>query len=89
MDALTGSIYMLYDVKDQLPKEFKRLVKYVEDSGLELLLGYDANSHHAGWESSCVNPREESLHEFVSTYFIRVNRKNESTFIHSKIRDNR
>ncbi|XP_029174932.1 uncharacterized protein LOC114943457 [Nylanderia fulva] len=48
LDVLVGSAYMPYDSED-LPfqDEVKNLIAYAEKRGLELLLGCNANSHHA------------------------------------------
>lgn len=57
---------MPYDSCDLLPQDsIRHLIDYVEKMGLELLLGCDANSHHVGWGSSNINPRGESLHDFI------------------------
>jgi hypothetical protein len=48
-----------------LRKELKSLVAFAKDKGLELLFGCDANSHHEMWGSTDINPRKESLLDFI------------------------
>jgi len=49
-DMTVGSLYLPHDSRDLPPQEkVKRLVTYVKDRGLELLLGCDAKSHHEVW----------------------------------------
>ena len=86
LDMLMGSVYMPYDSRDLPPQdEVRHLINYAEKSGLELLLGCDANSHHVGWGSSDVNSRGESLHDFImSTGLIILNRGTEFTFQDSR-----
>ncbi|XP_032685834.1 uncharacterized protein LOC116850996 [Odontomachus brunneus] len=88
-DVLMGSVYMPYDAKDLPPqREVKELMKYAEERRLEVLLGCDANSHHVGWGSTGINPRGESLHEFVmDSKLIILNRGTEPTFMDCRRRD--
>ncbi|XP_032688014.1 uncharacterized protein LOC116852107 [Odontomachus brunneus] len=88
-DVLIGSVYMSYDVKDLPPlREIKELMKYTEERGLEVLLGCDANFHHVGWGSTGINPRRESLHEFVmDNKLIILNRGMEPTFMDCRRRE--
>jgi len=82
-DMLVGSVYMPYDAKDlPPPKEVKELVTHAQRGGLDVLLGCDANSHHVGWGSTDINPRGESLHNFVmETGLTILNRGSEPTFM--------
>ncbi|XP_072766278.1 uncharacterized protein [Anoplolepis gracilipes] len=77
---------MPYDSTDFPPQQIvKDLVTHAESKGLELLLGCDPNSHHTEWGRSGVNPREESLHEFImGSGLIIFNRGIEPTFIDSR-----
>ncbi|XP_032689122.1 uncharacterized protein LOC116852664 [Odontomachus brunneus] len=88
-DVLMGSVYMPYDAKNLPPqREVKELMKYAEERGLEVLLGCDANSHHVGWGSTGINPRGESLHEFVmDSKLIILNRGTELTFMDCRRRE--
>jgi len=55
---------MIYDSKDLSPQEeIKELVTYTEGRGLELFLGYNANSYHI--ECTNINPKGENLHDFI------------------------
>ncbi|XP_024874752.1 uncharacterized protein LOC112456449, partial [Temnothorax curvispinosus] len=61
------------------------IVAYAKKKGLELLLGCDANSHHLVWGSSNINPRGESLLDFIiSTNLQILNRGKEPTFLDSR-----
>ncbi|XP_020298660.1 uncharacterized protein LOC109862902 [Pseudomyrmex gracilis] len=86
MEVLIGLGYMPYDSTDPSPhEEVKNLVAYAEARGLELLLGYDANSHHVGWGSTDTNLRGESLHDYLmGTGLTIFNRGNKPTFLDSR-----
>ena len=62
-----------------------RVVAYAKDKGLELLLGCDANSHHEVWGSTDINPRGESLLDFIMRTGLQIlNRGKEPTFLDSR-----
>lgn len=88
-EILVGSAYMPYDSADPPPPiEVRNLIEYANDRGLELLLGCDANSHHYGWGSSDVNPRGESLQDFImGAGLLILNRGHEFTFMDSRRRE--
>lgn len=55
-EILVGSAYMPCDSADSPPpEEFKNLVDFATNRGLELLVGCDPNSHHSGWGSTNTN----------------------------------
>ncbi|XP_024881916.1 uncharacterized protein LOC112461076 [Temnothorax curvispinosus] len=85
-DLIVGSVYMPYDSEELPPqRNMIELVTYAKERGLELLLGCDANSHHLVWGSSDINPREESLLDFImSTNLQILNRGTEPTFLDSR-----
>jgi hypothetical protein len=85
-DVIIGSAYMPYDSEDLPPQEkIKRLVAYAKDKGLELLLGCDANSHHEVWGSTNINPRGESLLDFIMRTRLHIlNTGKEPTFLESR-----
>jgi hypothetical protein len=85
-DVIIGSAYMPYDSEDLPPQEeIKSLVAYAKDKGLELLLGCDENSHHEVWGSTDINPRGESLLDFIMrTRLHIINTGKEPTFLHSR-----
>jgi len=84
MDLLIGTAYMPYDSCDPPPQDnVKNLVAHAEEAGLELLLGCDANSHHVGWGNSNINPRGESLHDFILDKEL-INRGTEPTFMDAR-----
>ena len=77
---------MRYDSVD-LPaqEDIKSLVAYAKDKGLELLLGCDANSHHEVCGSTDINPRGESLLDFITRTRLHIlNRGKEPTFMGSR-----
>jgi len=86
MDLLIGSVYMSYDFCDLSPQDnVKKLIAHVEEAGLELLLGCDANSHHVSWRNSNINPRGENLHDFIlDKVLIILNRGTEPTFMDTR-----
>jgi hypothetical protein len=77
---------MSYDSEDQPPQEeIKKLVAYAKDKGLELLLGCKANSHHEVWGSTDINPRGESLLDFIMRTGLQIlNAGKEPTFLDSR-----
>ncbi|XP_024888738.1 uncharacterized protein LOC112465430, partial [Temnothorax curvispinosus] len=85
-DLIVGSVYMPYDSEELPPqRNMIELVTYAKESGLELLLGCDANSHHLVWGSFDINPRGESLLDFImSTNLQILNRGTEPTFLDSR-----
>lgn len=48
-DVIMGSVHTLHDSRDLPIQEGERLVAYVNNKGLELLLGCNANSNHEVW----------------------------------------
>jgi len=82
MDLFIESAYMPYDSCDLPPQDnVKNLVAH---AGFELL-DCDANSHHVGWESSNINPREESLQDFIlDKGLIILNRGTEPIFMDAR-----
>lgn len=81
-DFVVASAYLPYDSPRAPPGPFfARLVDYCRESGLELLVGMDANSHHTVWGSSDVNLRGEELLQYIMmTDFLVLNRGKRPTF---------
>jgi hypothetical protein len=66
-------------------EEIKKLVAYAKDKGLKLLLGCDANSRHEVWGSTDINPRGESLLDFIMRTGLQIlNRGKEPNFLDSR-----
>jgi hypothetical protein len=60
----------------------KDIIDYCYNKKKQLIIGCDANAHHTLWGSTGVNPREESLIEYlVSSNLYILNRVNEPTFV--------
>lgn len=61
---------------------FRNLVKHCEEQQIPLVVGADANSHHALWGSTDTNARGEKLLDYLmSTDLSIVNRGNSPTFV--------
>ncbi|KMQ89206.1 reverse transcriptase [Lasius niger] len=57
------------------------IVAYAKER-LDLLLTCDVNSHHLVWSSTNINPKEESLFNFVMSAELHIlNRGTEPTFL--------
>jgi hypothetical protein len=75
--------YPLYNLP--LQEEIKNFVAYASNKGLEPLLGCDVNSHHEVWGSTDVNPRGESLLDFIMCTKLHIlNRGREPVFLDSR-----
>ncbi|XP_071580756.1 uncharacterized protein [Temnothorax nylanderi] len=85
-DLIVGSVYMPYDSEELPPqRNMVELVAYAKEKGLELLLRSDAKSHHLVWGSTDINPRGESLLNFVMNIDLQIlNRRTEPTFLDSR-----
>ncbi|KAG8225457.1 hypothetical protein J437_LFUL004458 [Ladona fulva] len=76
------SSYLWYDAPDHPPNwELDGLVNFCKTKSWDLLVGCDSNSHHSVWGSSDVNPRGESLLEYLMTTELQLlNRGSQTTF---------
>ncbi|XP_029169805.1 uncharacterized protein LOC114939608 [Nylanderia fulva] len=85
-DLIIGSVYMSYDLENLPPHEnMIKFTTYTRQKGLEILLGCDANSHHLVWGSTDINPRGESLFNFVVGMELHIlNRGTEPIFLGSR-----
>ncbi|XP_015120758.1 uncharacterized protein LOC107043689 [Diachasma alloeum] len=83
MDIIVGLAYMPHDsTEPHPPDEVRELCNHVKRRRLQLLLGFDANSHHAAWESTGCNGRGESFQEFIMRAGLHIlNRGTEPTFV--------
>jgi hypothetical protein len=58
------------------------IVQYSAEEKKEIILGIDANTHHFLWGSMDINPKGESLMEYmVSTNLNILNKGNKPTFL--------
>ncbi len=82
-DVVVCSAYFPLDsVEIPRPAEFKELLKYCSEKKLKLLLGRDAHAHHTVWGGSDVNPRGESLCDYLMAHDPQVQNKGKApTFI--------
>ncbi|KAG8232116.1 hypothetical protein J437_LFUL012125 [Ladona fulva] len=76
------SSYLPYDTPDLPPnRELEDLVNFCKTKSWDLLVGCDSNSHHSVSGSSDVNPRGESLLEYLMTIELQLlNRGSQPTF---------
>lgn len=81
-DLIVGSVYMPYDRRTPPQKNVIKLVIHAKEKGLDLLLGCDANSRHIIWRSTDINPRGESLFNFIIDAELYIlNKRAELTFL--------
>ena len=59
------SCYLPYD-RALPPPDWRELVDFCRRGNYGLVIGCDANAHHTGWGSSNVNPRGQTLAEFLA-----------------------
>jgi hypothetical protein len=82
-ELVITSAYLPYDSDEPPPsKEVKDITDYCYSRKKQLIIGCDANAHHTLWGSISVNPRGESLMEYlVSSNLNILNHGNEPTFV--------
>jgi hypothetical protein len=82
-ELVVSSAYLPYDSDEPPPsKEVKDIIDYCYSRKKQLIIGCDANAHHTLWGSTGVNPRGESLMEYlVSLNLYILNCGNEPTFM--------
>jgi hypothetical protein len=58
--------YLPYDSDEPPPtKEMRDVIDYCSSRSKQLIIGCDANAHHILWGSHDINPRGESLMEYL------------------------
>jgi len=84
-EIILGSAYLPYDDMEPLPPgELGRLVTGCRADGTHLIVGCDANLHHASWGSTNINNRGESLFNYIMANGLDImNRGNKPTFVTS------
>jgi hypothetical protein len=88
-ELIVISAYLPYDLDEPPPsKELTEVIDYCSTSRKQLIIGCDANSHHILLGSMDINPRGESLVEFlVSSNLNILNWGNEPAFVISNRRE--
>jgi hypothetical protein len=60
----------------------KDIIDYCCSRKKQLIIGYDANAHHTAWGSTGVDPRGESLMEYLVSLNLNIlNHGNEPAFV--------
>lgn len=73
--------YPPYDQPDDTPGEFRRLIEKVQEGKMQILVWYDANTHHVIWGSAGTNKRgKSSLVYWIANRLDIVNMENEPIF---------
>ena len=74
-----SSVYLPYEDPDPHSAKMKDIVQHSAQEKKEIIIRIDANAHHTLWGSTDINPRGESIMEYmVSTKF---NILNKGTFL--------
>jgi hypothetical protein len=82
-EVTVASAYLPYD-SDEPPviKEVRDISDYCHSRKKQLIIGCDANAYHILWGHTGINPRDESLMEFlVSSNLNILNHGIEPTFV--------
>jgi hypothetical protein len=82
-ELVISSAYLPYDSDEPPPsKEAKDIIDYCHSREKQLIIGCDANAHHTLWGGMGVNPRGESLMEYlVSSNLYILNCGNEPSSV--------
>ena len=81
--TVIASSYFPYEEKKPPPQEVELLVKFCKKKGMQLVMGCDANSHHAIWGSSDTRSRGEFLLDFMTKNDLSIaNRGSKPTYRH-------
>jgi hypothetical protein len=82
-----SSVYLPYEEPDPPLAIIRDIVQHSAEERKEIILGIDANANHIVWESTDINPRGESLMEYmVRTNLNILNKDNEPTFLNVRRR---
>ena len=77
-----SSVYLPYEEPDPASDMIRDIVQHSAEEKKKIILGIDANAHHILWGSMDLNPRSESLMEYmVSTKLNTLNKGNEPTLL--------
>jgi hypothetical protein len=82
-EQIVASAYLPYDSDEPPPtKEMRDVIDYCQSRKRQLMIGCDANAPQILWGSTGINPRRESLLEFlVGSNLNILNHDNEPTFV--------
>ena len=76
-----SSVYLPYEEPDT-PSAMMNIVQHSAEERKEIILGIETNTHHILWGSTDINPRGESLMEYmVSTKLNILNKASDPTFL--------
>ena len=65
-----------------IPDKLRMLIDYGTSTGIDVVIGMDANAHHPAWGSTNINSRGDHLLEYiVSTHLDICNKGNRPTFV--------
>jgi hypothetical protein len=82
-----SSVYLPYEEPDPPLAIMSDIVQHSAEEGREIILGIDANAHHILWGSTDINPRGESLMEYMVSIKLNIlNKGNEPTFLNVRRR---
>jgi hypothetical protein len=59
------SVYLPYDDPDPPSDMMRDIVQHTVEKKKEIILRIDANAHHNPWGNTHINPRGESLMEYM------------------------
>jgi hypothetical protein len=82
-ELVVSSAYLPYDSDEPPPsKEVKDIIDYCYSRKKQLIIRCDANAHHTLRGSTGVDPRGESLMEYLVSFNLNIlNHGNEPTFV--------
>jgi hypothetical protein len=82
-----SSVYLSHEDPEPPSAMMRDTVQHSAEEKKEIMLGIDANAHHTLWGSTDINPRGESLMEYlISTKLNILNKGNEPTFLNVRRR---
>jgi hypothetical protein len=82
-----SSLYLPYEDPEPPSAMMRDILQHSTEEKKEIILGIDANAHHTLWGSTDINPRGESLMEYmVSTKLNILNKGNKPTFLNVRMR---
>ena len=67
-----SSVYLPYEEPDPPSAMMRDIVQHSAEERKEIILGIDANTHQILWESTDINPRGESLLEYMVTTKLNI-----------------
>jgi hypothetical protein len=82
-ELIVTLVYLHHDLDKPPPtKELRHVTDYCSNRRKQLIIGCDANAHHILWGSNDINPRGESLVEYLMSSNLNIlNQGNKPTFV--------